>query len=123
MSSHPSFRIRAVALISLLAAVTCVSFAANEQTEPETGRRASRREGLPADTERRPSPLGLFDTDRDGVISAAEIAAAPEVLRRLDRDKDGKLAGDELLPRRPRGGGESGGGGERGGNSRPPRGE
>ncbi len=117
MPTPSSFRIRALASLSLLAVVTCVSFAAEEQ--PETGRRASKREGLPADLERRPPPLALFDTDRDGVISAAEIAAASEVLRRLDRDKDGKLTGDELIPRRPRGGGE-GSGGERGGG-RPPR--
>jgi Ca2+-binding EF-hand superfamily protein len=39
--------------------------------------------------------LQALDTDHDGVISAAEIAAAPESLRALDRDQDGKLSPEE----------------------------
>ena len=110
---------RAVAALLLGMAAT-VTFAADQSSDTE--RRPSRREGLPADTERRPPPLAIFDTDHDGIISAAEIAAAPDVLRRLDRDKDGKLSGDELMPRPPRGGGKGGGGGAgSGGGARPPR--
>jgi hypothetical protein len=120
MTIQTVFSLRVIATVSLLTAATYVSLAAEER--PDSERRASRREGLPADTERRPSPLGLFDTDRDGVISAAEVDAASAVLRRLDRDKDGKLSGEELIPRRPRGGGEGKEGGG-GGGGRPPRDE
>lgn len=39
--------------------------------------------------------LQALDTDHDGVISAAEIAAAPDALRTLDRDQDGTLSPEE----------------------------
>ncbi len=53
-----------------------------------------------------PNPLlQMFDTDRDGTLSAAEIDAAPAKLRERDANKDGKLTADEL----PRGPGSRGG--------------
>jgi len=54
----------------------------------------------------------VFDTDRDGVLSAAEIEGAAAKLRELDASKDGKLTANEL----PRG---DGGPGARGGGSTP----
>src|SRR5690349_15337154 len=48
--------------------------------------------------------MQAFDTDHDGVLSAAEIDAAPARLRERDADKDGKLTAAEL-PARPPGGG------------------
>jgi Ca2+-binding EF-hand superfamily protein len=39
--------------------------------------------------------LQALDTDHDGVISAAEIAAAPKSLLTLDQDEDGKLTAEE----------------------------
>jgi hypothetical protein len=39
--------------------------------------------------------LGALDTDRDNVISAAEIAHAPAALRKLDKNHDGKLSAEE----------------------------
>ena len=39
--------------------------------------------------------LAALDTDHDGVISAQEIANAPEVLRKLDLNHDGKLSAQE----------------------------
>jgi Ca2+-binding EF-hand superfamily protein len=41
--------------------------------------------------------LAALDTDHDGVISAAEIAAAPESLRALDRDEDGRITAEECV--------------------------
>jgi Ca2+-binding EF-hand superfamily protein len=38
-----------------------------------------------------------LDADRDGVISAEEIKAAPRSLLTLDKNKDGKLSKDEYL--------------------------
>jgi hypothetical protein len=39
--------------------------------------------------------LGALDTDRDNVLSAAEIADAPSALRKLDKNHDGKLSAEE----------------------------
>lgn len=41
----------------------------------------------------------VFDTDRDGILSPAEIDAAPAKLRELDTNKDGRLIAPELRPR------------------------
>jgi Ca2+-binding EF-hand superfamily protein len=43
-------------------------------------------------------PLLALDTDHDGMLSAAEIAAAPRSLATLDRNQDGRLTDDEYLP-------------------------
>ncbi len=95
---------------ALFAAMALAPVARAEDAPPE--RRPAEREGLPADTERRPGPFAIFDTNHDGVVSAEEINAAPAVLRRHDRNGDGRLSGDELRPRPPRGkeGGAPGGG-------------
>jgi predicted O-methyltransferase YrrM len=65
---------------------------------------------------RQPGPanplLQLFDADRDGTLSAAEVEAAAARLREHDANKDGKLTADEL-PRGP--GGRGTGGPGRGG--------
>src|SRR5580765_7842950 len=45
----------------------------------------------------RPALLAL-DTDHDGKLSAAEIAAAPTALLTLDKDRDGQLTSLEYLP-------------------------
>lgn len=54
-----------------------------------------------------------LDTDKDGEISAEEIAKAPAALKTLDRNGDGKLSGEEIRPNPGAFGGERGG--ERGG--------
>lgn len=51
-----------------------------------------------------PGALALFDTDKDGSISAAEAQAAPAALKALDTDGDGKVSGGGVRPRRGRGG-------------------
>lgn len=42
--------------------------------------------------------LAALDTDRDGTLSAVEIATAPAALATLDWDHDGEVSGYELLP-------------------------
>ncbi len=42
--------------------------------------------------------LQLFDTDRDGILSALEIDAASAKLRQRDANRDGKLSADEIRP-------------------------
>jgi len=63
----------------------------------------------------RPPVITAIDADKDGVISAEELANAPEALKSLDKDNDGKLAGPEMMPefggRGGRGGGRGGPGG------------
>jgi hypothetical protein len=43
----------------------------------------------------------VLDANHDGIISADEIAAAPEALKKLDKNGDGQLTQDELRPQRP----------------------
>ena len=50
-----------------------------------------------------------LDSDRDGAISAAELANAPTALKTLDKNGDGKLTEDEVRPQM----GGRGGRGER----------
>lgn len=57
--------------------------------------------------EHRPPPppplLAVFDADRDGVLSAAEIQNAAEALAKLDQNGDGVLTRDEMRPPPPEG--------------------
>jgi Ca2+-binding EF-hand superfamily protein len=55
-----------------------------------------------------------LDVDRDGTISAEEIAEAATNLKKLDRDGDGKLTAEELRPRGPAAGQQRGRRGDRG---------
>jgi hypothetical protein len=51
----------------------------------------------------RPGPpfIMILDENCNGVIDADEIARAPQLLLKLDRDGDGRLTREELRPRRP----------------------
>jgi len=40
--------------------------------------------------------FNALDTNHDGVLSAAEIAAAPDVIKALDRNADGRVTPDEI---------------------------
>jgi Ca2+-binding EF-hand superfamily protein len=60
---------------------------------------------------RSPAFLAL-DTDKDGVISAAEIANSATALKSLDRNGDGKLTEDEVRPQMGGRGGRGDGPGE-----------
>jgi hypothetical protein len=87
--------------------------------------RRGRREGPPPDGAQRPgagqagrrhprAPLVLaLDANKDGEISAEEIANAPAALKTLDKNGDGKLTRDEIRPPdAPRGGRRGGQGGD-----------
>jgi hypothetical protein len=52
----------------------------------------------------RPPPppiIAALDANHDGVIDEAEIANASAALKTLDKNGDGKLTMDELMPPRP----------------------
>jgi hypothetical protein len=73
------------------------------------------RKNGPRDGERPPGPVPILfihalDTDEDGILSADEIKGAPESLKKLDKNGDGKLTPDEYLPPRPGGPREDGAG-------------
>jgi hypothetical protein len=81
---------------------------------PRDDEQGPRPDRPPHPPHRGPGPL-LFalDTDRDGVLSAAEIAAASENLKKLDHNEDGVIDRVELRPPPPprqRGDGEGEGG-------------
>ena len=62
-----------------------------------------------------PSPLmDALDTDKDGELSAEEIANAATALKTLDKDGNGKLTEDELRPQFGEGGPGEGGPGRGG---------
>jgi hypothetical protein len=65
-----------------------------------------------------PPILAMFDTDRDGMISAVEIDEASAALAELDRNQDGQITREELRPPRPEGRDDNEGGRPPG----PPRG-
>jgi hypothetical protein len=52
---------------------------------------------------KRPAPpiVLALDADGDGVVSAAELAAAPARLKKLDANGDGRLTPEEYRPPRP----------------------
>ena len=67
-----------------------------------------RPEGAPADfggdRPRFVSPLmAALDVNKDGIISAEEIANASAALKTLDKNKDGELSRDEFMGMPPRG--------------------
>ena len=95
---------------ALFVAATLAPSAQAQEAAPE--RRPAQRDGLSSDAQTRPSPFSIFDSNRDGVVSAEEINAASSVLRRFDRNGDGRLSGDELRPgpRRRKGEGAAGAG-------------
>jgi Ca2+-binding EF-hand superfamily protein len=68
---------------------------------------------------RSPAFLAL-DVDKDGIISAAELANAPASLKVLDKNGDGKLTEDEVRPQMGGRGGRGGGRGDEPGETQPP---
>lgn len=94
-------QIYAVALAALLE-----EEAAEEAGEPPSaGKQPGPGPGGPIPGAGVPGPTPMFDpifraldTDEDGTLSAEEIEAAPETLKKLDKDGDGSIARAELMP-------------------------
>lgn len=99
------------AAFALLAGLSTFALVA-QQPAPAEDRpeRPQRREGGPggpggrmAQFQRANPLLQALDTDKNGELSSAEIAAAPTALKTLDKNGDGKLGPDELRPPQPEG--------------------
>jgi len=60
-------------------------------------------ENRPEPPQKRPVPpvIEALDLNRDGTISADELASAPESLKTLDKDGDGTLSPAEIHPQGP----------------------
>ncbi len=66
--------------------------------------RAADEDRRPRPGPRGPSPLLLvLDADKDGVLSADEIANAATALKALDANGDGQLDRSEMMPPPPAG--------------------
>jgi len=71
----------------------------------------ARRKAVPADLVAAPVAVDIvpaaiiaaLDANHDGVIDASEIANASSALKALDKNGDGKLTQDELMPPRAEG--------------------
>jgi hypothetical protein len=90
-------------LIITTLAVFASAFAAVAQDAPKGERPAGARPGG-----QRPMPplYAALDANKDGVIDATEIANASAALKTLDKNNDGQLTREELMPPRPQGAGE-----------------
>jgi caffeoyl-CoA O-methyltransferase len=91
---------RAIAIASMIGAV----FLAHAGSAQQPGRAVEKQQAAPANP-----LLQAFDTDRDGILSSAEIDAAAARLKERDTNKDGKLTPDELRTAQTGGGGGAGG--------------
>ena len=85
-------------------AVSCIASiatAADEKDDREGGDRrgGDRQQRGGGQQSQRSNPLfAAIDTDKDGVLSAAEVKNAPAALKKLDKNKDGKITQEELRP-------------------------
>lgn len=57
--------------------------------------------GKPPGKPQVPPLIAALDADRNGTISAAELADAPESLKTLDKNGDGELTPEEIHPHGP----------------------
>ena len=103
-----------------LGASVCSSLAQDADNRPPRGERPPQGEGRPdspdggprrgpggpgGDSQRqRPPLIAALDANNDGVIDEAEMANATAALKKLDKNGDGKLTMDELMPPRQQGG-------------------
>ena len=101
---------------------------AQDNGGPQSGQRPPRRPNMdnqggpggPGMRGRRQIPpvVEVLDANHDGVVDADEIANASSALKKLDRNGDGKLTMDELMPPPPPQGMDGAGNGEQGNGPR-----
>lgn len=103
----------------LMATVMMLGLAATVMAQPqERGKKGGQRGGDQSSQDRmlrfmQALPvMAALDADKDGTISAAEIAGASAALGKLDANGDGELSLDELRPTRTQGGQGKGGQGK-----------
>ncbi len=89
-----------------LVASACVASAQDAGSPPPDNQSPLDQQGPggPGGPHHRPPPLPVIlalDVNHDGVIDSNEIANASEALKTLDKNGDGQLTMDELLPPRP----------------------
>jgi hypothetical protein len=96
------------AIFAVALATTLVSANAQEEARPEGRQRPVH------------PVVAALDTNKDGVIDDKEIAAAPTALKALDKNSDGKLTREEIVPPRGEGRGGREGRGPRGGDDKKP---
>ncbi|MCE9611027.1 MAG: hypothetical protein K8R23_12605 [Chthoniobacter sp.] len=73
-------------------------------THPHGNRPPKREKEQPEKPPLAPLPLQhALDADHDGIIAAGEIEKAPDALKTLDKNKDGKLTPNEFLSPPPMG--------------------
>lgn len=89
----------AFGLAGVLPALVAIAASAQPPTDLPPGRGP----GGPGGHHRGPgNPIArVLDADRDGEISAAELANATAAIKALDRNGDGTVSADELRPARP----------------------
>ncbi|MEI6349498.1 MAG: hypothetical protein WCP06_00155 [Verrucomicrobiota bacterium] len=94
---------RTVITLGLVLSVSALTaFAAPESSTAPTPAGTPGQEGRGGKGQHRKFPLvEALDANGDRVIDAQEIANAPEALKKLDKNGDGKLTIDELRPQRP----------------------
>jgi hypothetical protein len=90
--------------------VTVLTVSSLDLVAQDSQRPSGRRGGPPVVT--------ALDANKDGTLDATEIANASAALLTLDKNGDGQLTSDELMPARPEG--QGGPGGKRGGRPAPP---
>jgi hypothetical protein len=92
-------------LITLAAVGLGILVAASSLAQPPDGDPPKHRRGPHGDGPPHGPPgppvMVVLDTDRDGTLSSEEIAAAPEALKKLDKNDDGELTEEELRPPHP----------------------
>ena len=113
MKAHTMKIKSTLTLLALALAATTTNLLAQDGNQ-QPGQGGQR----PSGGQRPPPPLvAALDANHDGVIDETEINQASTSLRKLDKNGDGKLTGDELRPPMGQGGqGQQGGG-------RPPGGQ